>query len=142
MGKQIKLRLIYAVLSHLKVSTPKFCEIFNQKILTVYTQGLNSSRKLLHWKLIDMNISSMIIVKLVRPLMHSTQALICKCLVEFRWIYNQIEVLVLFTNFSLVINLFYFHHTYIYIYIWKLLCQVDYCLPTCSLTSWPASLDL
>ena len=48
MVKQIKLRLMYAVWSYLKVSTPKFCEIFNQKILTVYTQGLNSSRKLLH----------------------------------------------------------------------------------------------
>jgi len=98
-----------------------------------------------------MNISSRIIVKLVRPLMHSTQALICKCLVEFRWIYNQIEVLVLFTNFSLVINLFYFHHTYIYIFEsccvkWTtvylpVLYQVDQQAWICKHCDWLESVD-
>lgn len=125
MVKQIKLRLMYAVWSYLKVSTPKFCEIFNQKILTVYTQGLNSSRKLLHWKLIDMNISSMIIVKLVRPLMHNTQscqALVCKCFAECRWIYNQIEVFILFTIKHVLPLIYFTFIIHIYIYIFESCC--------------------
>ena len=67
-----------------------------------------------------MNISSMIIVKLVRPLMHNTQscqALVCKCFAECRWIYNQIEVFILFT-IKHVLPLIYFTfiiHIYIYL---------------------------